>query len=101
MYDVMRCAGVVFADENKELLKSLPPPAVAAEYYCGSDIYMFHSFLVSPNAQCRAPKCENLHDVFQNIIDDEAEHQKTMIACQNPVEVARQIAVAKDISCDV
>ena len=91
----------MFAAQNEKLLKELPPPRVAAEYYCGSDVYMFQSFLVSQEAQCRSPKCETLYDVFCNVIDDETEHKKTMIACQNPTEVARQIAEAKDVQCEV
>lgn len=96
---LVRCA--VFAEQNEELLKELPPPRVAAEYYCGSDVYMFQSFLVSEEAQCRKPKCESMYDVFRNIIDDETEHKKTMISCQQPEEVARQIAEARDVKCDV
>jgi hypothetical protein len=30
-----------FADANEQLLKRLPPPVVAAQYYLGSDTYMF------------------------------------------------------------
>jgi hypothetical protein len=95
------CAHAVFAEQNKDILAALPPPTVAAEYYLGSDIYMFQSFLVSEGAKCRAPKCESLLDVFHNVIDDEIEHKKTMIACQSPTEVARQLAAAKDEKCDV
>lgn len=29
-----------FVDANEELLKSLPPPLVAAEYYRAQDLYM-------------------------------------------------------------
>ena len=32
----------------------------------------------------RRPKVKNLHDVFVNIADDEAEHVKTMASCQDP-----------------
>jgi len=34
--------------------------------------------------QERRPKIENLYDVFVAIRDDELEHVKTMIACQQP-----------------
>uniref|UniRef100_A0A803M1Q7 Ubiquinol oxidase n=1 Tax=Chenopodium quinoa TaxID=63459 RepID=A0A803M1Q7_CHEQI len=47
-------------------LKKLPAPDVAVKYYTGGDLYLF----------------ENLYDVFLNIRDDEAEHCKTMRACQ-------------------
>ena len=29
------------------------------------------------------PRCSNLYDVFVNIRDDELEHVKTMVACQD------------------
>ena len=29
-----------FVDENEELLKSLPPPPVAVDYYESEDLYM-------------------------------------------------------------
>ncbi|KVI09386.1 Alternative oxidase [Cynara cardunculus var. scolymus] len=47
-------------------LKKLPPSKVAVKYYTEGDLYLF----------------ENLYDVFMNIRDDEAEHCKTMKACQ-------------------
>ncbi|XP_026448127.1 ubiquinol oxidase 4, chloroplastic/chromoplastic-like isoform X2 [Papaver somniferum] len=47
-------------------LKKLPAPEVAVKYYTEGDLYLF----------------ENLYDVFLNIRDDEAEHCKTMKACQ-------------------
>ncbi|KAA3489025.1 ubiquinol oxidase 4, chloroplastic/chromoplastic isoform X1 [Gossypium australe] len=47
-------------------LKKQPAPEVAIKYYTGGDLYLF----------------ENLYDVFVNIRDDEAEHCKTMKACQ-------------------
>ena len=91
----------VFADQNKDILKSLPPPRVAAEYYLGADVYMFQSFGTSEESQCRNPSCNNLYDVFCNVIDDEIEHKRTMIACQHPEEVAQQLINAKDVSCEV
>jgi ubiquinol oxidase len=35
-------------------------------------------------SEFRRPKVDNLYDVFINVRDDEAEHVKTMIACQQP-----------------
>eukprot|EP01025_Chloroclados_australasicus_P024682 TRINITY_DN24749_c0_g4_i1.p1 TRINITY_DN24749_c0_g4~~TRINITY_DN24749_c0_g4_i1.p1 ORF type:complete len:339 (-),score=45.17 TRINITY_DN24749_c0_g4_i1:501-1517(-) len=85
---------VHFAEENEELLKSLPPPAVAVEYYLGKDVYMFTSMHISSPQCTRNPKCENLYDVFINIRDDEIEHRKTMVACQDPEAVAKEISDA-------
>lgn len=74
-----------FADANEELLKSLPPPMVAAQYYLSGDYYLFDEFQTSQvrSAQPRTPKCDTLYDVFINIRDDEGEHVKTMAACQD------------------
>ncbi|GIL66978.1 hypothetical protein Vafri_20475 [Volvox africanus] len=73
-----------FVDANEELLKSLPPPLVAAMYYRSQDLYMFDSFQTSqPLLNPRRPACKNLYDVFCSIRDDEMEHVKTMRACQD------------------
>lgn len=87
----------VFAEENKGLLEQLPPPVVAASYYLGTDIYMFHSFQISSEAQesPRRPVCNTLYDVFVNVTDDEREHAKTMVACQDPATIAKEIKNAK------
>lgn len=71
-----------FILENKELLATIPPPRVALDYYLNQDLYLFDSFqqgLTEP----RRPSCDSLLDVFVNIRDDEAEHVKTMRACQD------------------
>ena len=79
-----------FADANAELLASLPPPLVAAEYYNGGasgDLYFFDLIQTSrrdgPDAAPRRPPVRSLLDVFRNIADDEAEHVATMAACQD------------------
>ncbi|KAF6253734.1 alternative oxidase-domain-containing protein [Scenedesmus sp. NREL 46B-D3] len=73
-----------FADANEELLKTLPPPLVAAQYYLSGDYYLFDEFQTSQaGSTLRTPKCDNLYDVFINIRDDEGEHVKTMAACQD------------------
>lgn len=72
-----------FADENEALLKSLPPPMVAAAYYRSGDVYMFDEFQTARKSEPRRPRCNNLHDVFIAIRDDEGEHVKTMKACQD------------------
>jgi ubiquinol oxidase len=71
-----------FVDENEALLKTLPPPPVALNYYLNEDLYMFDEFQTSRAPESRRPKVENLYDVFCNIRDDESEHVKTMWACQ-------------------
>ncbi|KAH7283659.1 hypothetical protein KP509_34G018300 [Ceratopteris richardii] len=71
-----------FVDENEELLKSLPPPPVAVEYYEGEDLYMYDEFQTSRLPETRRPKINNLYDVFVAIAGDEFEHVKTMAACQ-------------------
>ncbi|KAK1273966.1 hypothetical protein QJS04_geneDACA008061 [Acorus gramineus] len=63
-------------------LKKLPAPEVAVKYYMNEDLYMFDEFQTDREPYTRRPKIENLYDVFVNIRDDEAEHCKTMKACQ-------------------
>ncbi|KAM1033590.1 hypothetical protein ACFX2I_036991 [Malus domestica] len=55
-----------FIKARGEDLKKMPAPEVAVKYYTSGDMYLF----------------ENLYDTFLNIRDDEAEHCKTMKACQ-------------------
>ena len=38
-------------DANKELLKTLPPPVEALEYYHGNDMYLFDEFQVHTKTQ--------------------------------------------------
>jgi hypothetical protein len=45
-----------FADSNAELLKQLPPPAVAISYWEGADLYMFDEFQTAVQAKTRRPK---------------------------------------------
>lgn len=71
----------VFTDTNEDLLKSLPPPVCALEYYRGGDLYMFDAFMTTKKEMPRRPACNTLYDVFVNIRDDEGEHVKTMTAC--------------------
>lgn len=79
-----------FAEENKELLMSLPPPVQAVEYYCKGDLYMFKEFQTSASALDRRPTITNLYDVFSNICRDEMEHVKTMFACERGTEMLAQ-----------
>ncbi|KAK6932789.1 Alternative oxidase [Dillenia turbinata] len=71
-----------FIKAEGEELKKLPAPEVAVKYYTGGDLYLFDEFQTSRAPHSRRPKIENLYDVFLNIRDDEAEHCKTMRACQ-------------------
>lgn len=73
-----------FLDENEEILKKLPPPAIAKNYYKTGDLYLFDAFQSSQfeKGDIRRPPCENLYDVFRNIADDEGEHVKTMGAME-------------------
>jgi ubiquinol oxidase len=58
-----------FADANQDLLQSLPPPLVAAQYYTSEDLYLFDEFQTSrtEHGERRSPPCNNLYDVFINI----------------------------------
>ena len=71
-----------FIKMHGEELKKLPAPEVAVRYYTEGDLYMFDEFQTDRTPNTRRPKVENLYDVFYNIREDEAEHCKTMLACQ-------------------
>mmetsp|Transcript_15812 Transcript_15812/g.37216 ORF Transcript_15812/g.37216 Transcript_15812/m.37216 type:complete len:466 (+) Transcript_15812:57-1454(+) len=72
-----------FVEENAEVLKKVPAPPIAAQYYKDGDLYLFDKFHTGePTEPVRRPPCENLLDVFTNIRDDELEHVRTMKACQ-------------------
>jgi hypothetical protein len=77
--------------ENGERLKELPPPQVAKSYYTSADLYLFDDFQVSRTPGSRRPPCENFYDVFTNICGDEAEHVKTMQACQDYAKVGAMV----------
>nr|KJB57822.1 hypothetical protein B456_009G182200 [Gossypium raimondii] len=71
-----------FIKAQGDELKKKPAPEVAIKYYTGGDLYLFDEFQTDRAPCSRRPKIENLYDVFMNIRDDEAEHCKTMKACQ-------------------
>ncbi len=73
-----------FLKENEAALKAQPAPQVAINYYRDGDLYMFDEFQTGAVPESRRPVVNNLYDVFVNIRDDEAEHVKTMVACQQP-----------------
>lgn len=72
-----------FLNAEAEALKQQPAPDVALQYYRDGDLYMFDEFQTS-NTVFRRPAIDNLYDVFVAIRDDEMEHVKTMVACQQP-----------------
>lgn len=47
-----------FADANEELLKTLPPPMVALNYYRAGDLYMFDEFQTAERTTPRRPVCK-------------------------------------------
>ncbi|EES11617.2 hypothetical protein SORBI_3006G258700 [Sorghum bicolor] len=71
-----------FLKLHEEELKRLPAPEAALNYYLNEDLYLFDEFQTAGVPCSRRPKIDNLYDVFVNVRDDEAEHCKTMKACQ-------------------
>lgn len=69
---------------HEAALKAEPAPQIAINYYRDGDLYMFEEMQTTPRLEFRRPKVDNLYDVFVNIRDDESEHVKTMVACQQP-----------------
>lgn len=55
---------------------------IAVQYYRDGDLYLFDEFQTALKPETRRPPTNNLYDVFVNIRDDEQEHVKTMVACQ-------------------
>jgi ubiquinol oxidase len=74
----------LFLKEHAEELKQMPAPQVAINYYLDGDLYMFDEFQTTHPEAFRRPQIENLYDVFVAVREDELEHVKTMIACQQP-----------------
>lgn len=74
-----------FVEENRELLRKVPPPPVAVAYYSTGDLYLFDKFHTGGGSakRLRRPPCNSLLHVFENIRDDELEHVQTMRACQD------------------
>ena len=71
-----------FLKQNAEILKTLPAPKIATEYY-EAKTFMFDDFQSCRDPGSRRPVIRNLYDVFFNIRNDEAEHFKTMVAAQD------------------
>ncbi|KAJ0017784.1 hypothetical protein Pint_09722 [Pistacia integerrima] len=89
-----------FLKARGEELKGMPAPEVAVKYYTGGDLYLFDEFQTDRIPNTRRPKIENLYDVFVNIRDDEAEHCKTMKACQTPGNLRSPHSYLEDDSED-
>lgn len=73
-----------FLTTHEEDLKAQPAPDVAIQYYRDGDLYMFDEFQTAHAPAERRPQINTLYDVFVAIRDDEMEHVKTMVACQQP-----------------
>mmetsp|Transcript_11707 Transcript_11707/g.37190 ORF Transcript_11707/g.37190 Transcript_11707/m.37190 type:complete len:390 (+) Transcript_11707:48-1217(+) len=71
-----------FVKEFGEELKLQPAPKIAKDYYGGGALYMFDEFQTQRTPEERRPVINTLYDVFVAVRDDEAEHTKTMRACQ-------------------
>nr|GEZ07970.1 ubiquinol oxidase 4, chloroplastic/chromoplastic [Tanacetum cinerariifolium] len=71
-----------FIKAKGDELKKQAPSKVAVKYYTQGDMYLFDEFQTARIPNTRRPIIENMYDVFMNIRDDEAEHCKTMKACQ-------------------
>lgn len=71
-----------YLKECEAELKAKPATPVAISYYRDGDLYMFDEFQTSYRPEERRPAVDTLYDVFVNVRDDEAEHVKTMRACQ-------------------
>ena len=73
-----------FLTSSEADLRAQAAPQIAINYYRDGDLYMFDEFQTARVAETRRPKVDNLYDVFVAIRDDEGEHVKTMVACQQP-----------------
>jgi len=76
-----------FLIENKEKLKQMPAPEIAVQYYSTGDLYLFHAAAdlarAATGEEMRRPPVDNMYDIFSNILEDEWEHVKTMVMCQD------------------
>lgn len=76
-----------FLNENKCLLKQLPPSIAATDYYTiGVADPMFGEYQTSSRGNIRKPGLEmnSLYDVFDAINKDEYDHVRTMKSCLDP-----------------
>ncbi len=77
-----------FLHQAEAMLKAEPAPEIAQRYYRDGDLYLFDEFQTAQVPESRRPIIDNLYDVFVAIRDDEMEHVKTMLACQQPQDQA-------------
>ncbi|GJU61292.1 ubiquinol oxidase 4, chloroplastic/chromoplastic [Tanacetum coccineum] len=89
-----------FIEAKGDELKKLPPSKVAVRYYTEEDLYLFDEFQTSRLPNTRRPVIENMYDVFLNIRDDEAEHCKTMKACQTHGNLSSPHAYREPVSSE-
>lgn len=75
-----------FLEANEALLRSLPVPSVAREYY-DNFMYYFQEFQLSADGESaertRRPEINSLYDVFQNILLDEVSALLFPMACND------------------
>jgi len=88
-----------FIKEKGDELKKLAPSKVAVKYYTEEDLYLFDEFQTARLPNTRRPIIQNMYDVFMNIRDDEAEHCKTMKACQTHGNLRSPHASEDDLGC--
>ena len=85
-----------FLTDREEILKGLPAPQIALDYYKDGDLYMFDSIQIE-TCEPRRPVISNLYDVFVAVRDDELEHVKTMAFLQTGFD----FSTSQDSLCDV
>ena len=89
-------------DENEELLKSLPPPVVALEYYRGGDLYYFDNFQTSDRTgDPRRPSCRWAHHTGMYLpgssVDVDADSPSSAYVCTVWLEVASRTSDAPPV----
>jgi len=86
-----------FVDSNEDVLRSLPPPAIAVSFYAAQPVDAHdeaHGEVafgeVAAHGEVAAdPPLTSLYDVFCRIRDDEARHVTSMMSCQDGTVRAR------------
>lgn len=92
-----------FLDENEELLKELPPPLAAVEYYSfgSTDPYYgeFQTAAISRGGGIRRPGANmtSLYSVFKAIQSDEGDHVHTMGQCLDARSAVRSASMENRI----
>ena len=92
-----------FLDENEDMLKKLPPPMAAVEYYSfGTSDPFYAEFQTSALAEgkdIRRPgeSMRSLYDTFAAIRADEGDHVSTMHSCLDPKATMRSPSMERRI----